>query len=38
LGVDPNQVIADNVSKLESRYPGGKFDPSLSENRKSGDI
>jgi NTP pyrophosphatase (non-canonical NTP hydrolase) len=38
LGVDPNQVIADNVSKLESRYPGGKFDAHLSENRKVGDI
>ena len=38
LGVDPNTVIADNVSKLESRYPGGKFDPYHSENRKDGDI
>ena len=38
LGVDPNQVIADNVTKLESRYPGGKFDPYHSENRKDGDI
>ena len=38
LGVDPNTVIADNVAKLESRYPGGKFDPYHSENRKDGDI
>jgi NTP pyrophosphatase (non-canonical NTP hydrolase) len=38
LGVDPDQVIADNVSKLESRYPGGKFDAFYSENRKDGDI
>lgn len=38
LGVDPNQVIADNVSKLESRYPGGHFDTYYSENRSAGDI
>lgn len=38
LGVDPNSVIADNVAKLEARYPGGKFDVFHAENRKSGDI
>jgi NTP pyrophosphatase (non-canonical NTP hydrolase) len=38
LGVDPNQVIADNVSKLENRYPGGKFSITRSENREPGDI
>jgi NTP pyrophosphatase (non-canonical NTP hydrolase) len=38
LGVDPNEVIAENVRKLEARYPGGKFDPYYSENRKEGDI
>ncbi len=38
LGVDPDKIIADNVSKLESRYPGGKFDAFYSENRKDGDI
>lgn len=37
LGFDPNEVISDNVGKLESRYPGGTFDVSLSENRKLGD-
>lgn len=37
IGVDPNDVIAENVRKLEARYPGGKFDVSSSENRKVGD-
>ena len=26
LNVDPNVVIQENIKKLESRYPGGKFD------------
>ena len=38
LGLDPNEVIAENVSKLEARYPGGKFDAFYSENRKEGDL
>lgn len=38
LGLDPNQVIAENVTKLESRYPGGKFDVYHSENRQQGDL
>lgn len=38
LGLDPNQVIADNVAKLESRYPGGKFNADSSANRADGDI
>jgi NTP pyrophosphatase (non-canonical NTP hydrolase) len=38
LGLDPNDVIAENVRKLESRYPGGSFDAHYSENRKSGDL
>lgn len=38
LGLDPNEVIAENVTKLESRYPGGKFDAWYSENRKEGDL
>ena len=38
LGLDPNDVIAENVRKLESRYPGGTFDPYYSENRKQGDL
>ena len=38
LRLDPNEVIAENVRKLESRYPGGSFDPYYSENRKQGDL
>lgn len=38
LNLDPNQVIADNVTKLESRYPGGHFSAAASENRAAGDI
>ena len=38
LGFDPNDVIAENVTKLESRYPGGKFDVYKSENRQPGDL
>ena len=38
LGLDPNLVLAENVNKLESRYPGGKFDAHYSENRKEGDL
>ena len=38
LDLDPNDVIAENVKKLESRYPGGSFDVHYSENRKEGDL
>jgi len=38
IGIDPNEVIAENVRKLESRYPGGEFDVHYSENRKIGDL
>lgn len=38
LGYDPNDVIAENVSKLEARYPGGHFDATYSETRKEGDL
>lgn len=38
LGLDPNAVIAENVKKLEARYPGGSFDAHYSENRKDGDL
>ena len=38
LDLDPNDVIAENVKKLESRYPGGTFDAHYSENRKEGDL
>ena len=38
LGIDPNEVIAENVRKLEARYPGGSFDAYYSENRQDGDL
>jgi len=38
LNLDPNDVIAANVAKLEARYPGGKFNVWHSENRKEGDV
>ena len=38
LGLDPNEVVEENVNKLKSRYPGGEFDVHYSENRKQGDL
>tara|TARA_B100000900_G_scaffold416236_1_gene450391 strand:- start:3009 stop:3428 length:420 start_codon:yes stop_codon:yes gene_type:complete len=38
LGLDPNEVIEENVEKLKSRYPDGEFDVHYSENRKEGDL
>jgi NTP pyrophosphatase (non-canonical NTP hydrolase) len=38
LNLDPNDVIQENVNKLQSRYPGGSFDAHYSENRKDGDL
>ena len=38
LELDPNDVIAENVKKLEARYPGGKFNVSNSENREADDL
>lgn len=38
LSLDPNEVIDENVRKLEARYPGGTFDAHFSENRKEGDL
>jgi NTP pyrophosphatase (non-canonical NTP hydrolase) len=38
LNLDPNDVVAENIKKLESRYPGGKFDAHYSENRQDGDL
>lgn len=38
LNLNPNEVIEENVRKLESRYPGGVFSVWHSENRKEGDI
>ena len=38
LGLNPNDVLMENVEKLQSRYPGGKFEDFYSENRKEGDL
>ena len=38
LGFNPNDVLMENVEKLQSRYPGGKFEDFYSENRKDGDL
>lgn len=38
LNLDPNEVVEENVNKLQSRYPGGEFDIHYSENRKEGDL
>lgn len=38
LELDPNVVIEENIKKLESRYPGGKFDVHNSEHRKQNDL
>jgi NTP pyrophosphatase (non-canonical NTP hydrolase) len=38
LNLDPNDVIDENVRKLEARYPGGEFDAHYSENRQAGDL
>ena len=38
LGVDPNEVVEENVNKLKARYPGGEFDVHYSENRQDGDL
>ena len=38
LGLDPDDVIEENVNKLKSRYPGGEFDVHHSENRREGDL
>ena len=38
MGLDPNTVVSENVKKLESRYPGGKFNVFSSENRQAGDL
>ena len=38
IGEDPYEVIEENVRKLESRYPGGKFSIQHSEVRQEGDL
>lgn len=31
LKIDPNEVIARNIKKLESRHPSGKFTPNYNQ-------
>lgn len=38
LNIDPYEVIDENIRKLETRYPGGKFSMYHSENREEGDL
>ena len=38
LNLDPDDVIEENVNKLQSRYPGGEFDIHYSEHRSAGDL
>jgi NTP pyrophosphatase (non-canonical NTP hydrolase) len=38
LKLDPMEVVAENVRKLEARYPGGSFNIDQSEIRKTGDL
>ena len=38
MNLDPNEVVAENVKKLQSRYPDGEFDVYRSENRQDGDL
>ena len=37
LNITANEVIEENIRKLEARYPGG-FEAARSENRQEGDI
>ena len=36
-GMDMEEIMEENIDKLKARYPE-KFDTSLSQNRKEGDI
>lgn len=38
LNISMDDIISENIKKLESRYPGGKFEVSKSEIRQEGDI
>lgn len=38
LGISIDDVIEENVRKLEKRYPGGTFDVHYSENRQENDL
>jgi len=38
LQFDPNEVIQENIRKLEARYPNQKFEDCFSEHRKPNDL
>ena len=38
LNLSLEEVIEENIKKLESRYPGGTFNIDNSENRKENDL
>ncbi len=38
LNYNPNDVIKENIKKLQARYPDKKFDVEKSENRQEGDL
>ena len=38
LNLDLDDIIEENVRKLEARYPGGSFNVWHSENREEGDL
>jgi NTP pyrophosphatase (non-canonical NTP hydrolase) len=38
LGLNPDDVVEENVNKLKARYPGGEFDVHYSEHRQAGDL
>lgn len=38
LGFKPNDVIEENVNKLQARYPNQQFESTRSENRVAGDL
>jgi NTP pyrophosphatase (non-canonical NTP hydrolase) len=38
MNLDPNDVIKQNVAKLEARYPEGSFSVERAENRAEGDV
>ncbi len=38
LDLSMDEVIAENIKKLEARYPGGEFDAWYSEHRQEGDL
>jgi NTP pyrophosphatase (non-canonical NTP hydrolase) len=38
LALDPDQVLKENIEKLQNRYEKGRFSVGESENRKKNDV